>query len=79
MLFERLAMVKIDDFSISTCTCILLSSLLGVMSSCVSFFYNYSPDSVGGYSFFVLFDTVCLFVCLSHLFLSHALTQKLLL
>ena len=36
------------------------------------------PDSVGGYSLFVSF--VCLFVilsvCLSHLFLSHALTQK---
>ena len=45
------------------------------------------PDSVGGYSLFVSF--VCLFVCLcvcwcvsvclSHLFLSHAFTQKLLL
>ena len=38
------------------------------------------PDSVGGYSIFVSFVClfVCLSVCLSHLFLSHALTQKLL-
>ena len=38
------------------------------------------PDSVGGYSLFCFIClSVCLSVCLSHLFLSHALTQKLLL
>ena len=39
------------------------------------------PDSVGGYILFVSFITrfVCWSVCLSRLFLSHALTQKLLL
>ena len=83
--------VKFQRSEIQTHTASLLHFMLPctvVGESPVNTYKQYLfivPDSVDGYSLFVSFVClfvclcVCVCVCLSHLFLSHALTQKLLL